>query len=72
MEKEILGELTNRLVMSKEEIMKFVEGKSEDSGSVLDSALRSLLEKGYATNITPLGSGCYAVTTKGIRAVRHK
>lgn len=69
-EKEILLELTNRLVMNKEEILKFIEGKLENSGPVVGGAMSSLLGKGYVTNVTPLGSSCYAVTTKGIRAAR--
>jgi len=71
-EKELLNELTSRLVMNKEEVLKFFEGKVENSDAVAESVLKSLLGKGYATNVTPVGSSCYAVTTKGIKAVRLK
>lgn len=71
-EKDVLEELTKRLVMNKQEIMKFVEEKIGSSDSVLDSLLRSLLEKEYVTNITPMGTSCYAVTTKGIKTVGIK
>jgi hypothetical protein len=71
-EKELLNELTNRLVMNKEEVLKFFEGKVENSDAVAESVLKSLLEKGYATNVTLVSSSCYAVTTKGIKAVRLK
>lgn len=66
-EKEILRELSNRQVMNKEELIKIVEGKAENPALALDAVLKSLLEKGYVTNVSPLGSACYVVTTKGIR-----
>jgi len=71
-EKEILEELTKRLVMNKQEIMKFIDEKMGSSDLVLDGLLRSLLEKGYVTNIAPMGTSCYAVTTKGIKVVGIK
>jgi len=64
-EKEILGEIAKRLVMSKEELLKFVEGKAELSK--LETALKSLEEKGYIAKISPLGSMSYVVTKKGIK-----
>jgi len=70
-EKEILVGLSEKLVMTKQEITNLIESKNENSSSGLDNALKSLLEKGYVTNITPLGSSSYAVTTKEIKAARQ-
>jgi len=71
-EKEVLEELTKRLVMNKQEIMKFIEERVGNSDSVLDGLMKSLLEEGYVTSIAPMGTSCYAVTTKGIKTVGIK
>ena len=71
-ERELLKELSEKLVMNKEELLRFFEGKVENSDSVAEDVLKSILAKGYATNATPMGSGCYAVTTKGIKAAGIK
>lgn len=64
-EKEILEEIAKRLVMSKEELFKFVEGKLDLVA--LENILKSLEEKGYLAKISPLGSSSYVVTKKGIK-----
>jgi len=69
-EKEILEEMAKRLVMSKEELFKLVEGKLDVAG--LNNLLKSLIEKGYLANISPLGSSSYIITTKGIKAAKNK
>ncbi|MEM5879582.1 MAG: hypothetical protein QXU74_03770 [Candidatus Aenigmatarchaeota archaeon] len=69
-EKEILEEIAKRLVMSKEEFFKLVEGRVDLNA--LENILKSLEEKGYLTKISPLGSSSYVVTTKGIKAVGMK
>jgi Fe2+ or Zn2+ uptake regulation protein len=69
-EKEILEEIAKRLVMSKEELFKMVEGKADLA--TLENVLKSLEEKGYLTKVSPLGSSSFVVTTKGIKAVGTK
>ncbi|MEM5772799.1 MAG: hypothetical protein QXL86_01045 [Candidatus Aenigmatarchaeota archaeon] len=69
-EKEILEEIAKRLVISKEELFKLVEGKADLTA--LENVLKSLIEKGYLTNISPLGSSSYIITTKGIKTVENK
>jgi hypothetical protein len=70
-ERKLLKELSERLVMNKEEIVKFVEAKVEGSAVAPEAVVRTLVEKGYVTNSTPMGSSCFAVTTKGIKAVKE-
>ncbi len=67
-EKELLKELSKRLVMSKFEIVRFFEGRTENPIAMAEDVLKSLLQKGYVTNSTPLGSVCFAITKKGIKA----
>jgi ribosomal protein S25 len=69
-EKEILEEIAKRLVVSKEELFKMVEGKVDLA--TLENALRSLEEKGYLAKVSPLGSSSFVVTTKGIKAAEAK
>jgi predicted transcriptional regulator len=69
-EKEILEEIAKRLVMSKEELFRMVEGKADLA--TLENVLKSLEEKGYLAKVSPLGSSSFVVTTKGIKAVETK
>lgn len=68
-EKEVLEEIAKRLLMSKEELLKIFENKVDLSA--LEEILKSLIEKGYIANISPLGSS-YVVTVKGIKASRNE
>jgi len=68
-EREVLQKLSERLVMTKAEVMEVV---GEENSKALGSVLKSLLSKGYVITVAPIGSTCYAVTTKGIRAVAVK
>jgi hypothetical protein len=69
-EKEILEEIAKRLVMSKEELFKMIEGRADLVA--LENALKSLEEKGYLAKVSPLGSSSFVVTTKGIKAAGTK
>lgn len=70
MEREILEELAKRLVMSKEELFKMIEGRADLAA--LEDVLKSLEEKGYLAKVSPLGSSSFVVTTKGIKAIQTK
>lgn len=64
-EREILQEIAKKLVMSKEELLRFVEGRADLSQ--LENVLKSMEEKGYLARISPLGSISYVITKKGIK-----
>ncbi|MEM5853605.1 MAG: hypothetical protein QXG39_09045 [Candidatus Aenigmatarchaeota archaeon] len=68
-EKEVLIEITKRLVMSKEEIFNFF-GDRVDSNT-LENLLKNLVEKGYIASISPLGSS-YVVTVKGMKEIKNE
>jgi DNA-binding PadR family transcriptional regulator len=70
-EKEVLQKLSERLVMTRAEIKEEIEEKAGDPNA-LDSVLKSLSAKGYVITVDPIGSACYAVTTKGIKAATVK
>ena len=70
MEKEILEEIAKKLVMSKEELFKLVEGKADLAA--LENVLKSLEEKGYLAKVSPLGSSSFVITTKGIKVAETK
>jgi len=66
-ERQILEEITKRLVVKKEELVDFLDGKVKDSRAVLTAVIRSLSEKGLIISVSPVGESCYAVTQKGMR-----
>jgi predicted transcriptional regulator len=66
-EKQILEEITKKMVVKKEELVDFLDGKVEDPRAVLTAVIRSLTEKGLITSVSPVGESCYAVTQKGMR-----
>jgi hypothetical protein len=69
-EKEVLLEISKKLVVSKAELVAFLEGKTENPVSAVESIARGLSEKGLITYVSPIGQSCYAITQKGIREVR--
>jgi hypothetical protein len=69
-ERQVLEEMVKRLVMKKEELIGFLDGKVDDLGAVSVAVIRSLSEKGLITSVSPVGESCYAVTQKGMREVR--
>ena len=69
-EKQVLEEMNKRLVVKKEELMEFLNGKVDNPGAVLAAVVRSLSEKGFITSVSPVGESCYAVTQKGMREIR--
>jgi hypothetical protein len=66
-EKKVLEEITKRMVVKKEELIDFLDGKVDDPHAVLASVIMSLSEKGLITSVSPVGESCYAVTQKGMR-----
>lgn len=66
-EKQILEEITKKMVVKKEELVDFLDGKVEDSRAALTAVIRGLTEKGLITSVSPVGESCYAVTKKGMR-----
>jgi hypothetical protein len=67
MEKEILQEITKKLLMSKEEIMFFLEDRVEDPLKAANEILNSLIKQELVA-VAPVGTNAYAVTQKGMRA----
>jgi len=68
-EKQVLEEITKRMVVKKEELIGFLDGKVDDPKAALAAVIRSLSEKGLITSVSPVGESCYAVTQKGMREV---
>ena len=69
LEKEILQEITKKLLMSKEEIMFFLEDKVEDPFKIANEILSSLLKQDFIA-VAPVGTNAYAVTQRGMREAR--
>jgi predicted transcriptional regulator len=68
-EKEILQEITKKLLMNKEEIMFFLEDKVEDPFKAANEILSNLIKQ-ELIRIAPVGTNAYAVTQKGMREAR--
>jgi len=68
-ERQVLEEMVKRLVMKKEELIGFLDGKVDDPRAVSSAVIRSLSEKGLITSVSPVGESCYAVTQKGMREI---
>ena len=69
-EKEILTEIARRLVVQKEELVQFMEGKVADPVAVVSAATKKLISEQLITNVDPVGLSSYAITQKGMRVVK--
>lgn len=66
-EKELLEEIAKRLVVKREELVKFLEGKVENPFSEVDNLTKTLNDKGFIIYVSLIGKGCMAITQKGLR-----
>jgi DNA-binding PadR family transcriptional regulator len=69
-EREVLLEISKKLVVSKAELVAFLENKVENPASELEKIVRSLNDKGLIVYVSLIGKSCYAITQKGMREVR--
>jgi len=69
-EREVLERISESLVADRSEIIRFLEGRVENPAVVVDAITKSLYTKGLITYVTPIGRSCYAITQRGLRAVR--
>jgi hypothetical protein len=67
LEKQLLEEISKRLVVNKEELARFLEGKVENPFSEVENLTKVLNDKGLITYIHPIGKTCIAITKKGLR-----
>ena len=67
-EKELLKEISGRLVVKKEELIRFLENKGENT-QILDRVMKDLYSRGLITYVTPIGQTCYAITQRGMKKV---
>jgi len=67
-ETELLKEFGKRLVMRKEEIIKFLKGRVSDPHYMAKILIQSLIQRGLITYIYS-GSSSYAITKTGMRIV---
>ena len=67
MEKELLRELSKRLIMQKHEIVTFLSDKAKDNSSVVEQLIKNLSNKGLVASIAPIGNSCIAITKQGVR-----
>jgi hypothetical protein len=66
-EKELLEEIAKRMVVTKEELVRFLENKVENPSTVVASVTKALSNKGLITYVNPIGQSCYAITQRGMR-----
>jgi predicted transcriptional regulator len=66
-EREVLEEINKRMVVNKEELIRFLENKVENPPAVVNSVTKALFDKGLITYVNPIGQSCYAITQKGMR-----
>jgi DNA-binding PadR family transcriptional regulator len=69
-EKEVLLEISKKLVISKAELVAFLENKTDNPVPTLEKTVRSLSDKGLIIYVSPIGQSCYAITQKGMREIR--
>jgi hypoxanthine-guanine phosphoribosyltransferase len=69
-EKEILAEIAKRLVVKKEELVQLLEGKVPNAAAVVSSVTKKLISEQLVTNMDLVGISSYAITQKGMRAVK--
>lgn len=66
-ERELLEEIAKRLVVQREELARFLEGKVENPFSEVENLTKALNDKGLITYVSLIGKTCMAITQKGLR-----
>lgn len=69
-ERKVLEELVKNLVMKKDELVRFLDGKVDNPESSLEMVMKNLIAKQLVTYVSPIGESCFAVTQKGMREVK--
>lgn len=69
-EKEILEEISKRMVVKKEELVIFLSNKVENPSAMVSAVAKALIDRGLITYVSPIGETCYAITQKGMRETR--
>lgn len=68
-ESEILQIFCEKLLMKKEEIVLFLQGKVDDPLKISNEVIKNLLSQNLIA-IAPVGGSTYAVTQKGMRTAK--
>jgi len=68
--KELLEEILRRKVVTKAELISFLENKVENPSSEVMSIMKALISEGLITIVSPIGENCYAITQKGMRETK--
>ena len=68
-ETEVLKQISEKLLMKKEEIILLIQGKVDDPLKIANEIVSSLLNQGFIA-VAPVGNSSYAVTQKGMRAAK--
>ena len=66
-ELKILRTIGERHVISKRELEKMLEGDA--TFPLIDTVVKSLLQKEFITTINPVGTKCFAITKYGLQAI---
>ncbi len=68
-ERKILQFMAEKHLAKREEIIKMLDGAA-DAKNIVNAACESLVAHGYLSPVSPIGPTCYAITQKGMRALR--
>jgi DNA-binding MarR family transcriptional regulator len=66
-EMKILRAIGERHVVSKGELEKALQGDAAQA--IIDTVVKSLLQKEFITTINPVGTKCFAITKSGLQAI---
>lgn len=69
-ERKILEFLAEKHLARREDIIKMLDGEA-DAKTTVNAACESLIAQGYLSPVSPIGPTCYAITQKGLRALRE-
>jgi len=70
-ELDLLKEISRRLVVKKEELVRFLETEGENP-QILGEIIEDLYSRNLITYVTPIGHTCYAITQWGMREAELK
>jgi len=68
-EREVLEELSKKLLMKRDEIINFLQGKVDNPKTTYANIIENLKAKGFIKHISPIGESVVTITQKGIREV---
>ena len=71
-EEKVLRKIAESHLVSKNEIKELLnDGSDVDNSHLLDSVVRSLIDKKFVSAVNPVGETCFVITQRGSKMLQN-